>query len=107
AGHHVDHQLTRLAAELWLDHDRLRYYEEFPYVLTDGAMPAGLTKTRGWLPGVIELTDRAIEMRIEATACYQSQLSTFFLDKNDMAKSVKNHVHGAGGERVWRRHIAL
>jgi LmbE family N-acetylglucosaminyl deacetylase len=107
AGHHVDHQLTRLAAELWLGQDRLRYYEEFPYVLADGAMPADLTKARGWLPQVIGLSDQALKMRIEATACYRSQLSTFFRDKNDMAKSVKNHVHGTGGERIWSRHIVL
>ena len=106
AGHHVDHQLTRLAAEMWLSQDGLRYYEEFPYVLYEGAMPADLTQAHGWHPQVIELSDRALQTRIEATACYRSQLSTFFLDQNDMARTVKRHVRGTGGERIWRRHIA-
>lgn len=105
AGHHVDHQLTRLAAELWLGQDKLRYYEEFPYVLTEGAMPADLTKASGWGSQIVELSDWALRMRIEATACYRSQLSTFFLDQNDLAQTVSKYVRDVGGEKVWRRYI--
>lgn len=107
AGHHVDHQLTRLAAELWLGQDRLHYYEEFPYVLTEGAVPFDLTAAGALLPQVIELSDRALQMRIQATACYRSQLSTFFRDQNDLNQSVSNYVREVGGERIWHHHIVL
>ena len=103
AGHHVDHQLTRLAAELWLDPKELHYYEEFPYMMARRAMPADLTREDKWRSQIIELTDEALAMRIEATACYRSQLSTFFRDRDDLVRTVSGFVQNTGGERIWRQ----
>ncbi len=103
AGHHVDHQLTRLAAELWLEPDKLLYYEEFPYVLAREAMPVDIAGEDTWRSQIIELSDEALAMRIEATACYRSQLSTFFRDRHDLVHTVSNFVQNAGGERIWRQ----
>jgi LmbE family N-acetylglucosaminyl deacetylase len=103
AGHHVDHQLTRLAAEIWLRPERVLYYEEFPYVLAREAMPAGMTREDRWRSQTIELSDEALAMRIEATACYRSQLSTFFRNRDDLVRTVSGFVQNAGGERIWRQ----
>lgn len=103
AGHHVDHQLTRLAAERWLRGRDLFYYEEYPYALTAGAMPDGINDNQLWQPSVISITDEALAARIEAIACYRSQLSTFFRDRQDLTDSVSRYVQKVGGERVWRR----
>lgn len=106
AGHHVDHQLTRLAAELWLGRNNLYYYEEFPYVLADGALPAEVKRKDNWRSQVLELSEEALARRIDAIACYRSQLSTFFNSREDLARQVSGYVHQIGGEQIWY-HIAL
>ena len=57
----------------------------------------------GWRLQTIELSGEALAMRIEAIACYQSQLSTFFRDRQDLARQVSHYVQGVGGEQVWRQ----
>ena len=106
AGRHVDHQLTRLAAEIWRGDYNLTYYEEYPYAVSSGAMPGGLSKEDGWRSSIVEITDEALAARIEAIACYRSQLSTFFRDYEDMVRSVSQYVQAVGGERLWHQ-IAL
>lgn len=104
-GRHVDHQLTRLAAEIWTGDKGLAYYEEFPYVLSDNTLPAEMAHSSQWQSSVIGLSTEALAARIEAIACYQSQLSTFFRDQEDLTRTVTHYVHEVGGERLWQ-HIA-
>ncbi len=104
AGNHVDHQITRQAAEKWLNPARLTYYEEYPYAREEGAMGHILASENEWQPQVISLTRQAIEIKVKAIACYRSQISTFFADLDDMAEQVIAHGRRIGGERVWRRH---
>jgi LmbE family N-acetylglucosaminyl deacetylase len=100
AGHHVDHQLTRLAAEIWRG-SRLLYYEDYPYAQSPQATPAELVQDGRWRSSVTELSGEALAARIEAIACYRSQLSTFFRDYDDLARSVAEYVQATGGERLW------
>ncbi len=102
AGNHVDHQLTRLAAEIWRGAS-LTYYEEYPYARSPRAMPAGIDQTERWRASVIKLSEEALAARIEAIACYKSQLSTFFRDREDLIQSVSGYVRHVGGERLWRQ----
>ncbi len=100
-GHHVDHQLTRAAAEAWPAHPPLAYYEEYPYVQYAGAPENG----QQWLPEVIPLSPADLQARLEAIASYQSQLNTFFSSPADLEQQVSDYVQAVGGERLWHRHF--
>lgn len=102
-GHHVDHQLTRLAAEQ-ANGRSLIYYEEYPYARDAGAVEKvaqkqGLPLEAAFIP----LTEDALRAKIQAIAAFESQLSTFFRDLNDMEDDVRQFNKSTGGERIWRR----
>jgi LmbE family N-acetylglucosaminyl deacetylase len=102
-GRHVDHQLTRLAAERTLGND-LWYYEDYPYAQEPGALDAILTADAGgWQAEVISLTPVALTAKIEAILEFRSQLSTFWRDRTDLEQQVVAYAAQVGGERVWKR----
>ena len=105
-GHHVDHQLTRQSAELWRGSDNLTYYEDYPYAVSDNALKRQLLDDNNWRSKTIEITEDALAARIQAIACYHSQLSTFFDDYDAMSRHVHQYVQEVGGERLWH-HIVL
>ncbi len=104
-GNHVDHQLTFAAALIlkaqgW----SLQYYEDYPYVETEGALSAALA-ARGvedWQPVVTPLDEDNLAAKIEAVACYESQLEVLFGGAEAMADRVRGYVTRSGGERLWR-----
>lgn len=118
-GNHVDHQLTRQAAEQV--YAGLLFYEEYPYVAAPGALEKVLPPNAraGWAPVVVPLSEAAMQAKIAAIAAYDSQLSSFFLDDADLDHRVRAiarrvwvengqppHPNGepvAGAERYWRR----
>jgi O-antigen/teichoic acid export membrane protein/LmbE family N-acetylglucosaminyl deacetylase len=82
-GGHVDHVLVRDSAEAVFGPDSLAYYEEIPYVarkenrdlLVNG--PAQRV-AESWTSTSVALTQPEIEARIEAAACYSSQIPGLF-----------------------------
>ncbi len=103
AGNHVDHQLTRLAAERCFGTE-LIYYEEYPYAAEAGVVDRLTTaKDESWHAQTIPLSPTAVKKKIEAIAAYTSQLSTFFLDRADLEQQVTSYSQLVGGERLWRR----
>lgn len=103
-GHHVDHQLTRLAAERAFG-TRLEYYEDFPYVQTPGSLdfllddaPTGVD----WASTAIPVSEAALRAKVDAILAYESQLSTFFTDRADLERQVFGYAASVGGERAWR-----
>jgi LmbE family N-acetylglucosaminyl deacetylase len=103
-GHHVDHQITRKAAELGLESDRIAYYEEYPYVGEDLALDAVIGGNgEQWSAEVIPVGPADLQAKIGSIAAYASQLSTFFADRDDLQKQVSDYVHLVGGERIWHR----
>jgi LmbE family N-acetylglucosaminyl deacetylase len=102
-GHHVDHQLTRLAAERCVG-ENLFYYEDYPYAQKPGALesviPPGSTD---WQAEPVALTEAALQAKIEAILAFRSQLSTFFVDRADLERQVRGYAASIGGERIWRR----
>jgi LmbE family N-acetylglucosaminyl deacetylase len=102
-GHHVDHQLTRRAAEDRLDGTEIAYYEEYPYSGSEHRLTAAIDAADQWSSEIIRLKSEDIEARIRAIACYQSQISTFFADANDLSRKVRQYVSEVGGERFWRK----
>ncbi|MCC6904799.1 MAG: PIG-L family deacetylase [Anaerolineae bacterium] len=101
-GGHVDHRVTRCAIEAWgLSPDRLWYYEDYPYVLADGALEAALAGG-GWQAERIPLTGEALEARIRAIAEHRSQISTFWAGAEAMREAIHAFACARGGERFWR-----
>jgi len=103
-GNHVDHQLT-LAAALILKAQGwcLKFYEDYPYVEAEGALSAALV-ARGadrWQPVVTPLDENNLAAKIEAIACYASQLGVLFGGAGAMAARVRGYVARVGGERLW------
>jgi hypothetical protein len=96
-GGHVDHQLTRRAAErlglgLW-------YYYDLPYASRGGELPAGF----GMPPGEVvslPLAQEEIEAWASAAAEYRSQIGSFWSDTDQLLRELID-VHDAwGGARL-------
>ncbi|NIP28968.1 MAG: hypothetical protein GWO38_35450, partial [Phycisphaerae bacterium] len=76
-GQHVDHQLTRQAAERCFSPTSLHYYEDYPYAQQNSAEQFIAQQKGIWLKRIIQLTDKSITARIQSIKCFHSQLSTF------------------------------
>ena len=110
AGHHVDHQLVRNAVSSWARTQRgvaVLFYEEYPYSAQGtGAVQAALDRLDGPpVPVIQPLSDQALDAKIQAIACYESQISTFWDDRARMAESVRQYAahigQGRYAERLW------
>ena len=107
-GQHVDHQLTRKAAESM--GGVYAYYEDFPYVVREGErwpnLRSPLLEDRPLSPDLVRLTEADLEGWISATGCYGSQLSTFWADRGAMADAVGQYANRTGADapaiRLWR-----
>jgi len=100
-GNHVDHQLTRLAAEAAFGDDLL-YYEEFPYVQEDGAVEKVLGNTNEWQPITVPLNETNLTAKVKSIAAFRSQLSTFFADEVDIRRQIEENGRLRDGERLWK-----
>jgi hypothetical protein len=101
-GAHVDHQLTRQAAEM-ATAVPLTYYEDYPYAQKPGAAALTLGGEEGWEMITVPLSATAVQIRYEAAALFASQFSSFFADRADMERQIGGHIAATGGERLWRR----
>lgn len=100
-GHHIDHQLTRAAAERAFGRSILTYYEDYPYVQWESGPTASLADDPLWKQEIVPLAPEAIMVKIKAISCYQSQVSTFFASEEDLARQVGGYIERVGGERLW------
>lgn len=104
AGHHVDHQIVRAAAESL--GRALTYYEDYPYVET----PEKLEDVLGaghWGSEIAALNDDAIRVKSAAIRAYRSQRSSFFKSDEEIERRIRAYANLAGGkrgptERLWR-----
>jgi len=103
AGGHVDHVITRAAAErLKIDLD---YYEDYPYA----EQPDRITHVWGaaeWRSEAVELSEGALQAKINAFLCHRSQISTFYRDDVEVAQRMRAYALAVGQgqpvERFWR-----
>lgn len=96
-GHHVDHQITRQAAEA--SRQSLMYYEEYPYAEDVQAVREALAEGL-WQARPTWLSEQALQAKIAAIARYRSQLSTFWADEPEMATKVRVFAERTGGGRL-------
>jgi LmbE family N-acetylglucosaminyl deacetylase len=98
-GGHVDHRLTRRAAERL--HRSMWYYRDLPYDLHDGQPPDDLP-----LPEAVEtrvsLASEEIDAWTAAAGEYHSQLSSFWTTFDVMAAELRDYHDGRGGLRLYR-----
>ena len=99
-GNHVDHQLTRLAAE-GLDLTAW-YYADFPYVLQCGAELEKLEQ-EDWFSQVFPLSQDGLLAWQDSIAAHASQISTFWASEAEMRQAVAGYLHWNNGIRLWRR----
>ena len=115
-GYHVDHQLTRQAAEM--AGKVHAYVEDFPYAAREAVAPPSLVSGTADAPGVtspsghglspelIPLDPSNLEAKVRAIAQYVSQISSFWADVAVMAAEVRGFAERVGGrnlaERIWR-----
>ncbi len=102
-GHHVDHQLTRRAAET--AGGISAYFEDYPYVASKTAEGqfAALTRTpedRDLLGEVIPLGEANLAAQAQAVARYVSQISSFWADTAAMEAALRTFALQVGGEKL-------
>ncbi len=99
-GNHVDHQLTKQAAEI--NQKPIWYYADFPYVLKD---PGWQEK---WLRGYTcafqrSISDRGLKVWLEAVLAYHSQISTFWTNENQLGQDLEKLTRQNEGGILWHR----
>jgi LmbE family N-acetylglucosaminyl deacetylase len=99
---HVDHRLTRIAAERL--GDVCWYYAEYPYILDRGDQLEQFivpTWEETWFP----ISAAGMEAWEAAVAAHRSQISTFWPDLDAMRAALRAYARHAGGElgvKLWR-----
>jgi len=93
-GRHVDHQIVSSAVDRLIQRGaNVKLYEDFPYVLHEGALEARLRELGGGLePAYVEMSEM-LHLRQEAAEMYISQLNILFGDRAGMYKAMENYTH--------------
>ena len=99
-GNHVDHQLTRLAAEqlgrpLW-------YYADYPYVLKHPAALDSLAQT-GWRRQLFPIRRAGLTAWQDSVAAYTSQISTFWADQAAMRFAIEEYASRELVVYLWQK----
>jgi len=94
-GRHVDHQIACSAIDRLTQRGaNVKLYEDFPYVLKEGALEARLKELGGTLePAFIEMSEM-LHLRREAAEMYASQVNVNFRDKQALYQSIADYTHG-------------
>jgi LmbE family N-acetylglucosaminyl deacetylase len=105
AGHHVDHQLVRRAADALLGVGaEVTFYEDYPYAADSRAVDCALGDPGGWRSETVPLSRADLYAWVGAIACYRSQISTFWTDTAGMRRHVRAYADViGGGSPGWRR----
>ena len=102
-GNHVDHQLTRLAAE---GLDRIAwYYADYPYVLRWKEKLEQMEQ-EGWLSQVFPISPEGLMAWQDSIVFHGSQISTFWKGEREMRKAVGDYLEENQGIRLWRKLLA-
>jgi LmbE family N-acetylglucosaminyl deacetylase len=99
-GSHVDHQLTRLAAE-GLDHSIL-FYADYPYVLRCKEQVENM-EWEGWVSQVFPLSQEALTAWQDSITAHSSQISTFWSNEIEMRRAIVEYFRWKQGIQLWRK----
>lgn len=113
-GDHVDHRLTRAAAEEAFRRRRaagdplaaLWYYADFPYAVRSDAINNRIIEGQ-WEFDRLELSREAVEAWQHAILDHESQLRQLWGDATAMRQAIDKDVALRGGAVLWRRKPAF
>jgi LmbE family N-acetylglucosaminyl deacetylase len=93
-GRHVDHQIVCSASDRLIQRGaNVTLYEDFPYVLTKGALEDRLQEFGNSLePALVEMSEM-LHLRQEASEMYNSQIQLNFPDKASMYQYLQDYSH--------------
>ena len=99
-GNHVDHQLTRRAADGlgW----KLCYYADFPYVLGGMALVEQM-ESDGWQSQVLSISPAGLAAWQASIRAHSSQISTFWSSALEMEQAVSQYLESRGGVVLWSK----
>ncbi len=108
-GHHVDHQIVRdwgLSLAEAAPQLPVKFYEDYPYSRDKIAIDQTIQRQPEELKSeLVALSEADITAKIEAIACYKSQLSTFWTDAGAMMREIRHDAEQTGqgtpAERYW------
>jgi LmbE family N-acetylglucosaminyl deacetylase len=101
-GGHVDHRLTRLAAEGL--GKRTWYYADYPYA-TECADQIAALEASGWQKRLFPVSLAGLGAWQEAVAAHQSQISTFWPNLAAMRLALETYLDHFGGMPLWRKPV--
>jgi LmbE family N-acetylglucosaminyl deacetylase len=109
AGHHVDHQIVQAAVLDLTEREPLDvvWYEDYPYAEDQGAVRLAVEQSplAGLLPESVYLSEEDLAAKVDAIACYRSQVGIFWQDEADMRLRVREHALRVGeghlAEHYW------
>jgi len=102
-GGHVDHLIVGALGAALKKLKSLLYYEDYPYSRDRTLIESTLPQRFKGQPTMIvrPLDNVALDAKIKAVACYQSQLGSFWPDETAMAAGIRDYTEIVGGEREW------
>ena len=94
-GKHVDHQIVSSAADRLVQRGaNVKFYEDFPYILQEGALQARLQELGGTMePAYVEMSEM-LPLREQASEMYTTQVQANFGSINDMRRRMYDYTHG-------------
>lgn len=101
-GNHVDHQITRRAAERAAKRKdfSLLYYADYPYVAQQPELLRGYQQ-EGWKCKHFKISRRGLETWYASVAVYRTQVSTFWDDLEQMRTDIRTYSDGQNGLCLW------
>lgn len=97
-GHHVDHQLTRKIAEM--QKVAIAYYADYPYVIENkSSLPTLLP--HDCQPTISPISQGGLTAWQESIAAYESQISTFWGNLDQMKDAICEYLSMVGGITLW------
>jgi len=101
-GNHIDHHLTRRAAEGL--HRSLLYYPDYPYSADLQLDEGGLHSQE---PRKLQhpISDQSFTRWIEAIGLHTSQISTFWGSTQEMEEAIRAYWRAGGGSVLWDQPI--
>ena len=94
-GRHVDHLIVCSAADRLIQRGAtVKLYEDFPYVLQEGALEKRINELGGaFEPAFVEMSEM-LPKRIDAAGLYTSQIELNFGNRATLKRAMTEYTHG-------------
>ncbi len=96
-GNHIDHRIIVAAIKL-ISTRTILYYEDYPYIIKSKDSQLNFSQLT---PIKFALSEANVMIWHAAIAEYQSQISTFWKNKNSMKQEIIEFADRGGGKNLW------